>query len=121
MVRMLALTWWVRYVKARPRIEVACSPPNLGELYAMLRASTCGGVEPRSGDRPSSRTSVLAQVCVVLPSNDAPGQVCVSAKWRRRACSSTLHSTGLQLCMESEPHTELAAADGSWRRSSGEM
>ena len=119
MVRVLALTWWVRYVKARLRIELACSPPNLGELYAVLRSSTCGCLEPCSGTKPSS-TSV-ARVCVVLPSNDAPGQVCVLAKWRRGACPSMLHSTELQLCMESEPHTELVATDGSWRRSSGEV
>ena len=108
-----ALTWWVR-------VDVACSPPNLGELYAVLRSSTCGCLEPCSGTKPSSRTSV-ARVCVVLPSNDAPGQVCVLAKWQGGPCPSAQHSTELQLCMESEPFTEIEATDGSWRTNSGEM
>ena len=40
-----ALTWLMRYAKARPRVEVVYSPPNLGELYSEME-SVCGCLEP---------------------------------------------------------------------------
>eukprot|EP00964_Phaeocystis_antarctica_P093783 scaffold60600_cov68-Phaeocystis_antarctica.AAC.3 len=74
--------------------ELACSPPNLGEVHAELET-----------------------VCVALPLDGTAGQVRVLAKWWHRA---KLHSTEPpQLCMEPKPHTELVAARrGSWCRSS---
>ena len=105
-----ALTWSMK--KVRPGVEITCSPPNLGEMPAGLKG-VCGCVEPCSG-RPLSTAQVQ-------PMDDAPGQVCVLAKWWVGACPSMLHSTELQLCMESEPFTEIEATDGSWCTSSGEL